>query len=382
MARGTLIRSWLAVPALLALNLGCTEEKPVPRESDVKPVHSLAFSADGKRLAAGRGTHAHQNLGVGTGDVVVWPTDTWDAAKVYKNDLTNRVAGVGFTAEGRQLIAASTNYIRGSQGSPWGGNRIDMWDAETGKITKTIVLEKDWEQGDGAGVITQMAFEPTSELVVLGRSGGWTYSVDPKTGKQQYKLKDNSRELVALSTNGKALATTTKTERIVTKGNPPNTPHVCGYDVQLREAQTGKLIGSLDIGGEVPSALAYSSDGRLAVGSTSGNLLIISAEIKKIEATLQLKSEMNGKRVTAVVFSSDGNQLAAAAVKTVSIIDPKKGTITRTLDHPARVNAIAYSPNNKLLAVGYGDEENDGTIGSCGVKVWDIATGDLKKDLK
>jgi WD40 repeat protein len=381
MARAVLIRGWWTLPTLLAsLSLGCAGEKPVPAKNDVTPVHSLAFSPDGKRLAAGRGTYAYEQVGVGTGEVVVWPTDNWDAPKVYKNDLTHRVAGLAFSANGRTLIAASDNYIRDAVGDPFGGNRIDTWDVETGKPAKMIKIE--WEQGEQAGRIHQMAVEPKSGLIALARGSGWPYAFDLKTGEQKYKIKDLQSETVALSADGKTLATTTVTAKIVKQGNPPNTPHVYSHEVQLREAQTGKLIARLDISEEDSSALAYSSDGRLAVGSKSGNLLIISADVKKIEATLQLKAEMKGKYVTAVAFTPDGTQLAAAAVNLVSVIDPKKCSVRRTLDHPARVNAIAYSPDNKLLAVGYGDEKNDGTIGPCGVKVSDAATGDLIKDLK
>lgn len=384
------IRTWWIVALLLtAISIGCGGEKPAPPKSDVSPVHSLSFSNDGKLLAAGRGTFG-RGQPVGASEVVVWHTDTWNAPKVYKNDLTRRIAGVAFSDDGRTILAASDNILRGGVGDPWGGNRLDTWDVETGKPGKPLVLEKDWEQGDGAGSITQMAFDTRSGLIVLGRSGGWTYTVDRKTGVQKYKLRDASREFVALSADGKKLATVTITDRVVQPKQFDRVGRICAYEVQLRETQTGKLLVSLDIGGESSEfanvsnfrSLAYSSDGRLAVGCPSGKVFLISEDLKKIETTIQLKGGEPIPLVSWIAFSPEGSQLAAAIGKAVSIIDSKKASVIRTLDHPARVNALAYSPDNKLLAVGFGDEKNDGTVGPCGVKVWDAKTGELKKELK
>ncbi|MCI0700675.1 MAG: hypothetical protein L0241_06305, partial [Planctomycetia bacterium] len=208
------------------------------------------------------------------------------------------------------------------------------------------------------------------------------YAVDFKTGEKKYTLEGvGSESSVAFSSDGKVLALCAS---IVVKEGRPGVLPIWRYEVQLRVSQTGKLSASLNLGEEKPRSLAHAPDGRLAVGCDSGKLLFISADLKKIEATIQLKGEDKGwKHVHAVTFSPDGTQVAAVVAKTVSILDPKKVAVIRTLpEHPNHVNALAYSPDGKLLATGYGSEGGDGVEGACGVKVWDAATGDLKKDLK
>ena len=58
-------------------------------------------------------------------------------------------------------------------------------------------------------------------------------------------------------------------------------------------------------------------------------------------------------------------------------------TVARaTPKHPTLIWAVAFSPDSKMLAVGYGTEKGDDSPRTYGgVKIWDVATGQLLKEL-
>ena len=72
--------------------------------------------------------------------------------------------------------------------------------------------------------------------------------------------------------------------------------------------------------------------------------------------------------VNAVAFSPDGRLLASASTdNTVRLWDPATGAAVRTLEgHQDSVNAVAFSPDGRLLASASWDKT---------VRLWDLRTG-------
>ena len=81
--------------------------------------------------------------------------------------------------------------------------------------------------------------------------------------------------------------------------------------------------------------------------------------------------------ITALAFSPDGSQLAAAGYHEVTIWNPADGALVRRITNLAqRTYGIAFSPDGMLMATA------SGTPGELGeVKVWNPADGTLVKDL-
>jgi WD40 repeat protein len=82
--------------------------------------------------------------------------------------------------------------------------------------------------------------------------------------------------------------------------------------------------------------------------------------------------------VDALAFSPDGKVLASGAFQEVILWDAQTGALRQRLTGFAdRVVALAYSPNGKWLATGGGAPTEDGEI-----KVFDAATGKVVTDIK
>lgn len=380
----------LALAMLSLWGGGCKDRPPdeapagdefdnVPPEA--QPFQCVAFSPAGKLLAAGRGTY-HSGRGTYVEAwakvreyVAVWPTDTWANPRVYQNNLSSSVEGVAFTADGRELIAASDAYeppAKGGKHWHWDGKRIYSWLVDTGKPKDTIAL-KDFP---GAGFVERMAYAPKADLVGLAISGGEPLVINRKAGKPKYVPEGHNERnstCLAFSPDEKTLASCV---RLFDYDKPPRRP------LRLYAADTGKLLAQSDAGGAEPRRAAFSPKGdRLAVACQGGEVLSVAADLSKIEATGRITV---AGWVSGVAYSPNGDTVAVATKYAVYLLDAKDMKVIRRLgDKLATVGGIAFSPDGKLLAAAYGTTYSilkEKPAG--GVLVWEVATGKLIKELK
>jgi WD40 repeat protein len=119
------------------------------------------------------------------------------------------------------------------------------------------------------------------------------------------------------------------------------------------------------------------------VGCANSTVLFASPDLADVKVMGSATAE--GKdHVAGIAYAPDGRTVAAATEIVVYLIDvPSMKVRAKTPKHPARINAVAFSPDSKVFAVGHGEEESgDVRRAIGGVKVWDVATGELVKDLK
>jgi len=177
--------------------------------------YSMAFSPDGKRVAAG-------TFDTTAGKVIVWDLD---AGKVVR-ELTNakrpmgrRVESVAFSPDGKKVAACA-----------WEDWYVTIWDLETGKIsqkfkdyfvkfTSPVVLSSDWKKVAYGGTSRS---DRQKHLVKVWNLNAGTLSMETKEGH------NGTIYSVAMSPDG------TK----VVSGSKDKT-------VKVWDSKTGKLINVL-----------------------------------------------------------------------------------------------------------------------------------------
>lgn len=395
---------YLPVLVLAALSLcggGCKDHSPDAAPAgeeyenvppDANPFFCVAFSPDGKLLAAGRGNYFNgrgthiESLPRINEHVAVWRTDSWSITRVYQNNLMSDVKGAAFTADGQEIIATSDAYTPPPKGAKpydwrWDGKRIYSWVVETGTPKEVIVLKElpDFsgsQFGIASGWVQQMAYAPKAGLVGLALLGDRPVVIDLKTRKPRYVPEGHQERdstCLTFSPDEKTLASCV--QRLNTE-KPDFRP------LRLYAADTGKLLAQSDAGGAEPRRAAFSPKGdRLAVMCQGGEVLSVTADLSKIEATGRITV---AGWVSGVAYSPAGDTVAVATKHAVYLLNAKDMKVIRRLGEKlATVGGIAFSPDGKLLAAAYGTTYSilkEKPAG--GVLVWEVATGKLIKELK
>lgn len=201
---------------------------------------------------------------------------------------------------------------------------------------------------DTRPVLTGMAVR-NSEIFVGGDDGNvYKFSSATKAPSSISPQRGNSWvRAVAVSPNSNTLASLTQ-----------------NGELKFWDVQTNKLVHSMTLANDRNATgfhdLAYSHDGKLlAICGFDQNIRILDA------ATYQLSRSLNTPATSSTVirFSSDDQKLAVGGRWGVRVWDINAGRsydITRNTlgaDKMRRVRALAFSPDNTLLAIGGDFEE-------------------------
>ena len=211
--------------------------------------------------------------------------------------------------------------------------------------------------------ITDVAFSPNGTVIA---SASWDDTIklcDAATGKQLAILKHaTTPHAIAFRPDGKVLA--------VGEGGRGSGGRTTS-ELVLWDTVTGDKLSTFKLPFGVKS-LAFSPDGKTLAAGTFGGVRLLDAASGKQRRTLAGASWS----VNAVAFSPDNALLAAMGRVdgAVTVWEAASGKIVRNLPgHSSQLHAIAFSPDGKLLAAGAQYEA---------VRLWDTSTWKLRTTLK
>jgi WD40 repeat protein len=283
------------------------------------PVGALAYSLDGKTLAAASGASSAYQEKLA---VQFWDVDT---GRLRATGMENWEGGSSlvFSPDVKTLVSWSETGV------------VRLWDVAKG--TQRVELPESLGSAS-------VAVSPDGTTLAVGTMTKSTYLYDVASGKQKAHLgQRGSIKAVAFSPDGKTLASASNM--------------VCLWNVA-----TGKLRTDLPGATGWITSLAFSPRGTtLAAGTESGTVHLWNVATGKEPATLTGHKEA----VTSVAFSRDGTTLVSGSNdRTVRLWDVATGEARMVFTgHKEAVTSVAVSPDGASVA----SASNDRTI-----RLWDV----------
>jgi len=231
-------------------------------------VRSVAFSQDGKLLAAAGGLPARK------GEVKIWDVDQRKLLSTI-NGHADCVYAVAFAPDGKSIATSSYDKL------------IKLWDVETGKEIRTLK--------DHIDAVYAIAFTPDGKQLVSGAADRTVKIWNPATGERLYTFGEPTDGIntIAIDPTGKMVA-------------------AAGIDKSIRiwslGEKSGKLLNTLIAHEDAILKLAWSPDGKTLVSSSADKTIKVFrapdlAEIK----TLAGQSDW----IYALEFAPDSRTFAA-----------------------------------------------------------------------
>jgi len=263
----------------------------------------------------------------------------------------SEVWSVEFSSDGRYLASAS-----------WGEQSVRVWDAKGGALLRTLPLPN-------AMYLFHLSISPDGTRIATTASSTRREAVvnvwEAATGREVF---DNIRE----QKSDPFFVTFDPTGKYLVREGPEHT-------VQVRDADTGKVVGVVGRHQRQIWGMAFSPDGaRLATASNDGKVCIWAWDPSRLgteqkpERPLDVPVDGYGDRVA---FSPDGRCLATGGEgSSVTIWDATTREVQHTLSgHTGDVFSIAFSPDRRWLATAGEDTT---------VRIWNTATWKLRRTLR
>jgi WD40 repeat protein/DNA-binding SARP family transcriptional activator/energy-coupling factor transporter ATP-binding protein EcfA2 len=293
------------------------------------PIHDVAYSPDGSRIATG----------ADDGTATVWDAGTGKRLFVLPDPGTGGgFMGVGFSQDGKKLATAD------------GVGRIRIWNLGTRRLLRTI---------EATQPVCGVAWSPDGTLVGAGQCGAYNFSAsatrvwDVRSGRLVFRTRGlEAGSVLRFSRDGRYLVTPTSS-----------------FTAEIWEIRRQRLVATLTGHSGQVVAVAYSPDDRLvATGATDGTARVWDARSGK--QILVLRG--HNATVDAVQFTPNSGRLMTASEDgTVRVWDitPEGSRDWLTLAaHRGGVASITYIDGGRLLTVGACDGKT---------KLWNARSGSL-----
>ncbi|WP_210572361.1 helix-turn-helix domain-containing protein [Streptomyces sp. GESEQ-4] len=298
-----------------------------PTGKDVPgPVRALAFSPDGRSLAAGGGSD-ETDRSQSSRRVLLWDVDSGEVTARLPGHPKRSVRSLAFTADGRDLVGGSFD------------GTVRVWDVRRAQVRKTYVTHGDSVMAVAVGedgTLVSGAQDNTAQIRDLHRPDAEPLTLTGHTGPVN---------AVALSPDGGTVVT----------GGEDRTLRVW----TLADSPVSTADGPL-------TALARSprDGGGYATGDAEGNVLLWDDRARSPRRSLPASA----REVTDLAYDPKGDLLAvASADHGVTLWRVADGKRVREFDgHTREVLAVAFDRTGKRLVTGGWDST---------LRVWDVSNG-------
>jgi WD40 repeat protein len=285
-------------------------------------VHQLAFSPDGKTLAAG---------GEEGRPVVLWETATGKRVHTFPC-AAGRPPQVAFSPDGKTLAI--------------GGDAVGVYDLGSGRPVLSPC-------GHNA-VIDRVAVAPDGSRVA---TAGWDRRIivwEGATGKEISRMEGHERSLlaVAFGAGGKTVLSVAR-----------------DCTLRLWDADTGRLVRQVHLPAPEISGVVFSPEGGLLAFSDGESIRFWDTHSGKERGRLHTQDDL----ICNPGFTPDGSKLATLGDKTIRMWDVRTGRQLYEMPLQKQAMTLAISPDGRTLA----SAELDGNI--C---LWEIWTGKLRHSFR
>jgi WD40 repeat protein/tRNA A-37 threonylcarbamoyl transferase component Bud32 len=295
-----------------------------------KPVQSIAITASDKRLFA-----VDQG-----GTARVWRREggRWSSVKTIQ--LGTEPRSVFCSPEGEYVVS-------------WEGPVLDVWDVATGTKLKSISIEHGWTIGNAAIDMRNRRLV-VSYMNDAAYSVGWAlWDLDLDTGKPEHQfdmksLGDTYPNDIDVARQGDRMA--------------------IGFDEALLVYGMGDYQRINLYGFDSTKAVAFSpSNPYLAAANIRGWITVWNSVTNRQLATLYHPRQRLSRDDLA--FSGDGTHLASSNADSIQIWDLARADEKTVMSgHEGGIPCAAFHPDGRLLATGGKDDE---------VRIWNSSTGQI-----
>jgi WD40 repeat protein len=338
---------------------------------------SISFSPEGRMLAVGGGDGIIRLVTTESGE----EARSWAAHRSKRPvPFPSQIGALTFAPDGRSIASGERD------------GSVRIWDVDTGRERFHLV--------GPIGPVYSIAYSPDGSTLATGGIDQCLRLWDTRTGQEHFKFTGHRHlvRAVAFSRDGKSLATGSSDDTVRLSDPTTGREIWCGRGhrsgitdfsfspdgrelssasddatVRIWEVSTGKLVKTIRGHGSRVYAVSHSPDGtKLATASIDSTVRLW--QISTGKELLQMEGGASWGWVTSLSFSPDGLSLASAREDgTVRVTDIASGKELRRLNGPkSRVTLVRFSPDGRTLF----SASEDGTV-----RLWDPTAGNERAAL-
>ncbi len=318
--------------------------------------NTLAFSPDGKYLAASVTKYYRENAGrlvriIGSSMVQVFDVRTWQMGLQLQN--IGMVNSLAFEPDGRFLLIGG--LIHEQEDATPG---LKLWDLQSGKSASFHTGGADFLQA-----VDSLAISPNGRLVAFKSGPDVVQVIDTQTWKVKYSF-DKSSDPNSERPASRFLLTLKRVTALgFSRDGNSISGEIEGAGIKRWDSRTGEVKKHFSDQESGNGIVEVSEDGSKAAGIRDDGAI----HVRDLMTGEQTNLTGPGPTASALTLSGDGESLAVAYPNRIVLLSTVTAKLLRTIESRiATVSRIAFSADGRMLAVA---DENGA------IETWDLGSG-------